>query len=813
MDISKKRDVVVVAMKLKPDSSELLTWTLAKFTKPGDHVVVLHVATRDRFSFSLSASEITSTLQEEIEGTFDSVLGVYDAFCRIKQIQLQLKVVRNRLSIRRTLVEEVKQQDAVRLILGAPEMQKWSEKSSSTLAKYCCTHLPMTCSILVIHYGQVVFKRNGVLALEVDSDFEGTLSKSQKDARKSAGRTVRQNSRKQYTVCNQKKAQKNEHMLSESSIALNASQSVFHPYKYVPPLLQDLESCTSDYETLNPMAGTSSQKSESHVHNLDCKDRNPSVNDNSYPKNVHSGMNDQNSTDNPPVVKNPNQRCRDTYQHSGQRNCNSHIALRGSKHQITNIPQGWPFLHQSIGASKLENPHLIARQMSVVEWVLQLPERPVGVRKQSPDPLKQEISVCSVKEKEQTPISISTQHSKQYEALSNMEDKDEITFFEMCALLCKKRDCVLYQHADLEKSTDHFSKDNMIGKGGCSQVYRGVLPNARIVAIKCFDIAAASTAQNEFLTELEIVSTLDHQNIIELLGYCVENQQKPIIVYDFAAEGSLEQKLHEDMKSTLPWNVRYKVAVGIGEALEYIHNSSPPLIHRDVKSSNILLQSDFTPQLTDFGLSKWMSVDSTFVTCNDVVGTFGYLAPEYFMFGKVSDKTDVYSFGVVLLELVSGRHPITNNGPSCHGNLVSWARPHLENESSYDQIVDHRLGREFDAAELRYMLRAASLCLQQSPQARPTIKNIMKLLRGETVTFEPKQDSMMSIDGNLTDGDCIQSFGSYDIHNHLMLALNILDEDLPLQGSSINQKSHCNDPNKLIEEYLQGRYSHPGNGS
>ncbi|MCO5573816.1 hypothetical protein L7F22_027591 [Adiantum nelumboides] len=428
--------------------------------------------------------------------------------------------------------------------------------------------------------------------------------------------------------------------------------------------------------------------------------------------------------------------------------------------------------------------------------VLQLPERSKGVLEQRLKASKQKTPTQAPTETVQECVNFSIQEAK----IDSGTEADK-TLLQKCFQLSKDRNCVAFGIADLESSTDNFSKDNMIGKGRCSRVYRGVLSDARVVAIKCFDTLAASASEIEFLTELEIVSTLRHRHIAELLGFCVDSQQRHFLIYNFATEGSLEQHLHRGDKAVLPWFVRYKIALGIGEALYYLHNSAQqPVIHRDVKSSNILLQSGFTPQLTDFGLSKWASTSSTFLICNDVVGTFGYLAPEYFMFGKVSDKTDVYSFGVVLLELVSGKHPIEDVKSNGQENFILWAKPLIEDEVSHGQVADQRLEKEYDAVQLKNMLIAASLCLQHSPHARPSISKILKVLRGEKVDLELRQDSMS------IDGDIRPSYGDDDIHNHLTLALWGVDDDFSSQAGSEQQFFHGH-LNKLNEQYLSGRCS------
>ncbi|XP_065006649.1 protein kinase STUNTED-like isoform X3 [Musa acuminata AAA Group] len=233
--------------------------------------------------------------------------------------------------------------------------------------------------------------------------------------------------------------------------------------------------------------------------------------------------------------------------------------------------------------------------------------------------------------------------------------------------------CRWFQYEELQNSTNRFSSENLIGNGGCSRVYRGRLGNGQQVAIKLSKLSAE--ASKDFLSEVDIITKLRHLRVVPLLGICV-GEHALISVYRYFPNGSLEQNLHGDkVKHLLPWDRRFRVATEIAEALSYLHHGCRrPVIHRDVKSSNILLNDEFEPQLSDFGLAMWAPTTATNLTQSDVVGTFGYLAPEYLMYGKVSNKNDVYAFGVVLLELLTGRKPIDDGNPKGEESLVMWVR-------------------------------------------------------------------------------------------------------------------------------------------
>ncbi|CAI0435151.1 unnamed protein product [Linum tenue] len=295
----------------------------------------------------------------------------------------------------------------------------------------------------------------------------------------------------------------------------------------------------------------------------------------------------------------------------------------------------------------------------------------------------------------------------------------------------KSSPCKLFSHGELKKATQDFSPLNLVGEGGCSSVYKGCLPDGKSVAVKV--LKPYKEAWNDFSLEVAIMSSVKHRHITPLIGVCIEGESL-MLVYDFLSNGSLEESLQDDgeEKAVLPWEVRFRVAVEVAEALSYLHSECPrPVIHRDVKSSNILLSSDLQPQLSDFGLAIWGPTNSTHMTNKDLVGTFGYIAPEYFMRGRVSEKVDIYSFGIVLLELVSGRKAIiTNNSSKAQEGLVKWAIPLMES-GNHRGLLDPRLmSEQVDNSQLGRMVLAASLCTKASARLRPTANQIIELLKG-----------------------------------------------------------------------------------
>ncbi|KAF7840135.1 putative receptor-like serine/threonine-protein kinase [Senna tora] len=351
--------------------------------------------------------------------------------------------------------------------------------------------------------------------------------------------------------------------------------------------------------------------------------------------------------------------------------------------------------------------------------------------------------------------------------------------------------CKVYSFQELASATANFFPENLVGQGGCSHVYRGYLPDGKELAVKI--LKPSEDVIKEFVSEIEIITTLHHKNIISLSGFCFDGNIL-LLVYDFLSRGSLEENIHGNKKdyNAFGWQERYKVAVGVAEALDFLHNGcAQAVIHRDVKSSNILLSDDFEPQLSDFGLASWGS--SSHVTCTDVAGTFGYLAPEYFMHGKITDKIDVYAFGVVLLELLSGRKPINDKCPKGQESLVMWATPILK-DGKLSQLLDSSIGGDHQHWQIERMVLAATLCIRRAPKFRPQISIILKLLLGdEEVTRWAKQEVSEPEEVDDFDGE------SNNIQSHLNLALLDVEDDAFSISSTEQSVS--------LEDYLQGRWS------
>ncbi|MQL96009.1 hypothetical protein Taro_028688, partial [Colocasia esculenta] len=361
---------------------------------------------------------------------------------------------------------------------------------------------------------------------------------------------------------------------------------------------------------------------------------------------------------------------------------------------------------------------------------------------------------------------------------------------------------VRFSYPEISLATHDFHPGRVLGRGALSRVYRGKVAvgagrrGASAVAVKRLQGEEKECAK-AFCRELMVASSLCHPNVVPLLGFCVDPQGL-FLVYKFVSGGSLDQHLHpedgdegeEEVRKQarrrrrrgrwvsggggLPWGMRWKVAVGIARAVEYLHQGTDRcVLHRDIKPSNILLSSKKTPKLCDFGLATWTHGPSLPFLCKTVKGTFGYLAPEYFQHGKLSDKTDIYAYGVLLLELITGRKPIDTSRPQGDENLVLWAKPLLQQgETAIEGLVDPRLKlTSYSQVEISRMVRTTAACLNSEEARRPRISQVIGMLHG---TEENCEDWSV-----FTGSGCFAGFSPQlqdpqaknDMRDHLTLAM------------------------------------------
>ncbi|KAL2247781.1 UNVERIFIED_CONTAM: putative LRR receptor-like serine/threonine-protein kinase, partial [Sesamum indicum] len=283
-----------------------------------------------------------------------------------------------------------------------------------------------------------------------------------------------------------------------------------------------------------------------------------------------------------------------------------------------------------------------------------------------------------------------------------------------------------FSYTELKTATDDFNLANKLGEGGFGPVYKGTLEDGRVVAVKQLSVASRQ-GKTQFLAEIATISAVQHRNLVKLYGCCIEGDKR-LLVYEYLENKSLDQLLF-----------------GTARGLTYLHEESRlRIVHRDVKASNILLDSDLTPKISDFGLAKLYDDDKTHISTR-VAGTIGYLAPEYAMRGRLTEKADIFSFGVVALEIISGR---PNYDPSFQHEmryLLGWAWNLHENDREIE-LVDPTLPPQYDANAVKKIIHVALLCTQASPALRPSMSRVVAMLTGDV-----QVSSVTSRPGYLTD--------------------------------------------------------------
>ncbi|GFP84454.1 proline-rich receptor-like protein kinase perk5 [Phtheirospermum japonicum] len=291
-----------------------------------------------------------------------------------------------------------------------------------------------------------------------------------------------------------------------------------------------------------------------------------------------------------------------------------------------------------------------------------------------------------------------------------------------------------FTYDELAAATHGFSQANLLGQGGFGYVHKGVLPNGKEVAVKSLK-SGSGQGEREFQAEVEIISRVHHRYLVSLVGYCIAGEQR-MLVYEFVQNKTLEFHLHAKGQPVMDWASRLRIAIGSAKGLAYLHEDCHPrIIHRDIKAANILLDSNYEAKVADFGLAKLSSDNYTHVSTR-VMGTFGYLAPEYAASGKLTEKSDVFSFGVMLLELITGRRPVDPTNKQMDSlSLVDWARPLASKaleSGDYSGLVDRRLEDNFVPHEMARMVACAAACIRHSARRRPRMSQIVRALDGDS---------------------------------------------------------------------------------
>ncbi|KAL5209986.1 hypothetical protein ABZP36_005609 [Zizania latifolia] len=297
---------------------------------------------------------------------------------------------------------------------------------------------------------------------------------------------------------------------------------------------------------------------------------------------------------------------------------------------------------------------------------------------------------------------------------------------------------------ELEEATDGLAEENVIGEGGYGIVYKGTLQNSALVAVKNL-LNNRGQAEKEFKVEVEAIGRVRHKNLVRLLGYCVEGAYR-MLVYEYVDNGNLDQWLHGDVGevSPLTWDIRMNIILGTAKGLAYLHEGlEPKVVHRDIKSSNILLDQQWNAKVSDFGLAKLLCSERSYVTTR-VMGTFGYVAPEYASTGMLNERSDVYSFGVLIMEIITGRSPVDYTREPGEVNLVEWLKTMVA-ERKAEEVVDPKLAEKPSPKALKRTLLVALRCVDPDGHKRPKMGHVIHMLEMDDLLFrddkKPRRDA------------------------------------------------------------------------
>ncbi|KAF8042409.1 hypothetical protein BT93_A0900 [Corymbia citriodora subsp. variegata] len=295
-----------------------------------------------------------------------------------------------------------------------------------------------------------------------------------------------------------------------------------------------------------------------------------------------------------------------------------------------------------------------------------------------------------------------------------------------------------FSFSELRTATRNFRPDSVLGEGGFGAVFKGWIDEqtlaptrpgtGMIVAVKRLN-QEGFQGHREWLAEINYLGQLHHPNLVKLIGFCLEDEQR-LLVYEFMSKGNMENHLFRrgTYFQPLSWTVRIKVALGAAKGLAFLHNAEPKVIYRDFKTSNILLDSNYNAKLSDFGLARDGPTGDKSHVSTRVMGTYGYAAPEYLATGHLTPKSDVYGFGVVLLEMLSGQRAIDKNRPAGQHNLVEWAKPYLTSKRRIFRVIDSRLEGQYSMDQAQKAAFLALQCIATEARARPTMDEIVTSL-------------------------------------------------------------------------------------
>ncbi|CAL9029125.1 unnamed protein product [Prunus brigantina] len=323
----------------------------------------------------------------------------------------------------------------------------------------------------------------------------------------------------------------------------------------------------------------------------------------------------------------------------------------------------------------------------------------------------------------------------------------------------------LFNSKEIKKATNNFSIDRILGQGGQGTVYKGMLADGRIVAVKKSKMVDESMLSG-FINEVVILSQINHRNVVQIMGCCLETQV-PLLVYEFIPNGTLSQYIQGQIEEfSLTWDRRLQIATEVAGALSYLHGAASfPIYHRDIKSANILLDEKYRAKIADFGTSRSISIDQTHLTTR-VHGTFGCLDPEYFRSSQFTEKSDVYSFGVVLVELLTGLKPVsavTGSQEEEYRSLATYFITSMQEDGLFNLVDARVLEEAASETEIQVVANLARRCLNMNGRDRPTMREVISGL--EAVQMSRK--SLISAQQNSEGIDFVEddSVGNWDVES------------------------------------------------
>lgn len=313
---------------------------------------------------------------------------------------------------------------------------------------------------------------------------------------------------------------------------------------------------------------------------------------------------------------------------------------------------------------------------------------------------------------------------------------------------------IAFTYSELRIITANFRQDQVLGGGGFGSVYKGFISEdlreglePLQVAVKVHDGDNSYQGHREWLAEVIFLGQLSHPNLVKLIGYCCEDEHR-VLIYEYMARGSVEHNLFSRVLLPLPWSIRMKIAFGAAKGLAFLHEAEKPVIYRDFKTSNILLDEEYNAKLSDFGLAKDGPEGDKSHVSTRIMGTYGYAAPEYIMTGHLTPRSDVYSYGVVLLELLTGRKSLDKSRPAREQNLTDWALPLLKEKKKILNLVDPRLDGDYPIKGVQKAAMLAYHCLNRNPKARPLMRDIVDSLEPLLVNDEGLTETTVTVISN-----------------------------------------------------------------